>query len=161
MYIEVIRDTYDSVLTSIKTPVGITEPFPVKVGLHQGSALSPFIFTVIMEEISKSIWETVPWCMIFADDILLVVETKEEVSNELDEWREALEGKGLRISHTKTEYLCSDFSGTQPVGESEVSIEETVVKSTTKYKYLGSIIQRDVEIDGDVNHRIHAGWFKW
>ena len=60
MYIEAIRDMCDRVSTKIQTPVGITEPFPVKVGLHQGSALSPFIFTVIMEEISKSIWKTVP-----------------------------------------------------------------------------------------------------
>ena len=99
--------------------------------------------------------------MIFADDIVLVAENREEVSNKLDEWREALEGKGLRISRTKIEYLRYDFSGTSPVGEPEVSIDEAVVKSTTKYKYLGSIIQRDGEIDGDVNHRIHAGWLKW
>ena len=57
----------------------------------------------------------------------------------------------MRISHTETDYLRCDFSGTQPVGELEVSIDETVVKSTTKYMYLGSIIQRDGEIDGDVN----------
>ena len=100
-------------------------------------------------------------CMIFANDIVPVAETKEEVSNKLDEWREALEGKGLRISRMKIEYLLCDFSGTSPVGKPKVSIGEIVVKSTTKYKYLGSIIQRDVEIDGDVNHRIHAGWFKW
>ena len=72
----------------------------------------------------------------------------------MDKWREALEGKGLRITHTKTEYLRCDFSGTSLVGEPEVSIDEAVVKSTTKYKYLGSIIQRNGEIDGDVNHRI-------
>ena len=60
----------------------------------------------------------------------------------------------MRISRTKIEYLRCDFSGTQPVGE-------IVVKSTTKYKYLGSIIQRDGQIDGDVNHRMHAGWLKW
>ena len=40
-------------------------------------------------------------------------------------------------------------------------MKHAVVKSTIKYKYLGSIIQRDGEIDGDVNHRIHAGWLKW
>ena len=58
-YIEVILDMYDRVSTNIHTPVGMTESFPIKVGLHQGSALSPFSFTVIMEEISKSILETV------------------------------------------------------------------------------------------------------
>ena len=50
-YIEILRDMYDSVSTNIQTLVGITEPFAVKVRLHQGSALSQFIFTVIMEEI--------------------------------------------------------------------------------------------------------------
>ena len=74
---------------------------------------------------------------------MLVVETREEVSNKLDKWRETLKGKGLRISRTKTEFLECDFSGTSPVGETEVSIDDTVVKSTTRYKYLGSIIQRD------------------
>ena len=29
------------------------------------------------------------------------------------------------------------------------------------FKYLGSIIQKDMEIDSDVNHRIQAGWLKW
>ena len=67
----------------------------------------------------------------------------------------------MRISRTKTEYLRCDFSGTSPVVKPEMSIEEAVVKSTTRYKYLRLIIQRDGEIDGDVNHRIHAGWYKW
>ena len=79
----------------------------------------------------------------------------------MSERREALEGKGLRISRTKIEYLRCNFSGTSPVGEPEVSINEAVVNGMTKYKYLGLIIQRDEEIDGDVNHRIHAGWLKW
>jgi hypothetical protein len=98
--------------------------------------------------------------MLFDNDIVLVAETKKEVSNKLDKWRETLEGKVLCISRTKTEYLRCDFSGTSPVGEPEVSIGELIVKSMTKYKYLGSIIQRDEEIDGDVNHRIHMVWLK-
>ena len=83
----VIQDMYDRVLTNTHTLVGMTESFPIKVGLHQGSALSPFIFTVIniMEEISKSIWETVPWRMPFADDIVLVAKTKEEANSKLEE----------------------------------------------------------------------------
>ena len=60
VYIEAIQDMYDRVSTSIQTPVRIRESFPIKIGLYQGSALYPFIFTVIMEEIAKSIWETVP-----------------------------------------------------------------------------------------------------
>ena len=40
---------------------------------------------VIMEEISKSMWEIVPWCMLFADDIVLLAEIKEEVNNKSEE----------------------------------------------------------------------------
>ncbi|CAO2830872.1 unnamed protein product [Amaranthus hypochondriacus] len=81
---------YDGVSTNNQTPVGLTESFSIRVGLHQGSALNPFIFAVIMDEITKSIWETIPWCMLFADDIVLAAETKEEANSKLDEWREAV-----------------------------------------------------------------------
>jgi len=32
---------------------------------------------------------------------------------------------------------------------------------SSHFKYLGSIIQKDGEIDSDVNHKIQAGWLKW
>ena len=99
--------------------------------------------------------------MLFADDIMLVAKTKEEVKNKLEEWRKVLEIKGLRISRTKNAYLRCDFCGTLPNAEPEVSIGEDVVTSTTKYRYLGSIFQSNGEIDGDDTHQIQAGWLKW
>ena len=42
-----------------------------------------------------------------------------------------------------------------------MTIGEEVFASTTKFKYLRSIIQSNGEIDGDVTHRIHAGCLKW
>ena len=111
-YIEIIQDMYNRVSTNIQTPEGMIKTFSIKVGLHPGSAFNHFIFTVIIDEISKSIWETVPWCMLFADNIVLAAKTKEEANSKLEEWREALKGKGLRISRMKTVYLRYDFSGT-------------------------------------------------
>ena len=114
-----------------------------------------------MDKISKSIWETVPWCMLFADDIVLAAETKEEANSKLEEWREAFEGKGLRISRTKIEYLRCDFSGTESIRELELTIGGEVVACTSMFKYLGSVIQSNREIDRDVINRIQAGWLKW
>ena len=59
-HIEAIRDMYDGASANIQRHVGITKSFPVGVGLHQGSTLSPFLFAIILDELSKSIWETVP-----------------------------------------------------------------------------------------------------
>ena len=79
--------------------------------------------------------------MLFADDMVLAAETKEEANSKLEEWREALKGKGLRISRTKTEYLRCNFRGTTSIGEPNVTIGGEVVARTSKFNYLGSVIQ--------------------
>ncbi|KAM0057343.1 putative RNA-directed DNA polymerase [Helianthus debilis subsp. tardiflorus] len=89
-YIDIIKDTYDRTETSVRAPVGDTNFFPVEVGLHQGSALSPFLFAVVLDELSKLIQVTVPWCMLFADDIVLIAETKQCLNARVEEWRVAL-----------------------------------------------------------------------
>lgn len=42
-----------------------------------------------------------------------------------------------------------------------MTIGEEVVTCTTKFRYLGPIIQSNGEIDGDVSHQIQVGWLKW
>ena len=42
-----------------------------------------------------------------------------------------------------------------------MTIEGEVVACTSKFKYLGSVIQSNVEIDGNVTNRIQVGWLKW
>ena len=54
-----------------------------------------------------------------------------------------------------------NFSGNEQVDAQDVTIGEDVVASTKKFKYLGSVIQSNGEIDGDVTHRIQANWLKW
>ena len=58
-----------------------------------------------MDKLTKNIQDDVPWCMLFADDIVLVDETREGVNTKLEIWRKALEFKGFRISRTKTECM--------------------------------------------------------
>lgn len=43
----------------------------------------------------------------------------------------------------------------------EIRIEDQGVPRTDRFKYLGSIIQKEGEIEDDVIHRIKAGWLKW
>ena len=48
------------VVTNVRTYCGLTDEFPITIGLHQGSALSPFLFAIVMDEITKSIHEDIP-----------------------------------------------------------------------------------------------------
>jgi hypothetical protein len=49
---------------------------------------------------------------VFANDVVLVDETRAGVNGKLELWKDALESKGFRISRTKTEYMMCDFSMT-------------------------------------------------
>ncbi|OIT40319.1 exocyst complex component sec6 [Nicotiana attenuata] len=134
-YIRVIKDMYDGAKTRVRTVGGDSDHFSVVMGLHQGSALSPLLFALVMDAITRHIQRDVPWCMLFADDIVLLDETRVGVNERLEVWRKTLESKGFKLSRAKTEYLECKFSAEPSEG--------------------------DGEIDGDVTHRIGAGWWKW
>ena len=71
-YIKVIQDMYEGVLTSVRTPGGETTDFPIRIGLHQGSTLSPYLFNIVLDVLTASIQEEIPKCMLFKDDIVLL-----------------------------------------------------------------------------------------
>ncbi|EMS59319.1 V-type proton ATPase subunit B 2 [Triticum urartu] len=75
-YITLIKDMYDNVVTSVRTSDVDTDDFPIKIGLHQGSALSPYLFALVMDEVTRDIQGDIPWCMLFADDVVLVDDSR-------------------------------------------------------------------------------------
>ncbi|GKD81028.1 ataxia telangiectasia mutated family protein [Tanacetum coccineum] len=154
---------YDGAKTRIRSSVGNTEFFPVEVGLHQGSAISPYLFALILDELSRGIQENIPWSMVFADDIVLVAESADGLNLRLESWRKALEDNGLRISREKTEYLRCDFGRYEAVHGEEgiIRIGDKILQPKESFRYLGSVIHRSGRIDDDVTHRIRTGWTRW
>jgi Reverse transcriptase (RNA-dependent DNA polymerase) len=73
--------------------------------------LSPYIFTLVMDEITKDIQEDIPCCMLFVDDVMLIDESRIGVNQKLELWRQTLESKGFKLSRTKTKYMRCQFSG--------------------------------------------------
>jgi hypothetical protein len=70
-----------------------------------------------------------------------------------------LEAKGFRLSRSKTEYMKCDFSATTQEGD--VRLDGQVVSKKDTFRYLGSMLQKDGDIDEDVSHRIKVGSLKW
>ncbi|PUZ69516.1 hypothetical protein GQ55_2G114900 [Panicum hallii var. hallii] len=113
-----------------------------------------------MDEVTRDIQGDSSWCMLFADDVVLVDESRAGVNMKLELWRHTLELRGFRLSRTKTEYMMCDFSPTRHE-DGDVSLEGQVVAKNDTFRYLGSMLQKDGDIDKDVRHRISAGWLKW
>ena len=156
-YVKVVQDMYAGATTQVKSTVGKTGMFNVRVGLHQGSALSPYIFDLIMDVITSEVRDGVPWSAMFADDVVLVDLTREGVQRKLEAWREALEDRGLRISRTKTEYLWMGGEGKQ--GDIKLGLDN--IKRVSAFKYLGSNVMDDGGMDSEINHRIQCAWLNW
>nr|GEY76645.1 hypothetical protein [Tanacetum cinerariifolium] len=129
-YSKVIKDMYEEVKTRVPTTIGKTEFFPV---------------------------ESIPWCMIFADDIVLIVESAEGLNIRIQKWGEALEDNGLRVSREKTKYLRCDFGRYEVLPqEVDLRIEDRILQPKESFRYLGSVIHRSGRIDEDVAHRIRV-----
>jgi hypothetical protein len=67
-YITLIKDMYDNVVTSVRISGGDTNDFPINIGLHQGSALNPYLFALVMDEVTRDIQGGIPWCMLLAEE---------------------------------------------------------------------------------------------
>jgi len=49
------------------------------VGMHQGLALSPLLFVIVMEAISREFRVALPWELLYANDLAVIAETEEEL----------------------------------------------------------------------------------
>nr|XP_016473004.1 PREDICTED: uncharacterized protein LOC107794959 [Nicotiana tabacum] len=160
-YIRAIKDMYDGAMTRVRIVGGDSEPFSVVIGLHQGSALSPLLFALALDALTYHIQGEVSWCILFADDIVLIDEIPDNINRRLEVWRQALESKDFKLSRTKTEYVECKFSDVMGEVDVEVRLDSQVILKRESFKYSGSIIQGDGEIDEDITRRIRVGWMKW
>ena len=59
-----------------------------------------------MDRLTNKVRKESPWMTLFADDTVICTETREEVEQILVCWRYALERREMKVSRSKTKYLC-------------------------------------------------------
>jgi Reverse transcriptase (RNA-dependent DNA polymerase) len=70
-------------VTCVRACEGESDAFSIKIRLHQGSTLSPYIFILVTDEITNDIQGDIPWCMLFVDDVMLIDENMIGVDQKL------------------------------------------------------------------------------
>ncbi|KAK3550836.1 hypothetical protein QTP70_006152 [Hemibagrus guttatus] len=78
-YVRVVQDMYERSRTVVRCAVGQTEEF-----------------AMVMDQLSEEVRQESPWTMMFADDIVICSEGREQVE-------ENLERRGMEISHSTME----------------------------------------------------------
>src|SRR5213080_2245249 len=112
MGVTVIKSMYEAATMAVKLKSGESRQFEVRVGVDQGSVLSPLLFNVVLEAVSREFKEGLPWELLFADDLALMAESKEQLLVMIERWREGIKRKGLRVNMAKTKVMkCQLRSG--------------------------------------------------
>ncbi len=75
--------------------------FEVGVGVHQGSVLSPLLFICVLDVLTDGV-RGLCRSLMYADDVVLIGESMEEVMGTYEEWKRVLEAKGLKVNVAKT-----------------------------------------------------------
>ena len=93
-----VQGMYANARSRVRVGEGYSEEFEVKVGVHQGSVLSPLLFIIVLEALSREFRSGVPWEDLYAESL-------EECVRRLLTWKEAIEKKGLRVNAGKTKIM--------------------------------------------------------
>ena len=103
--VPLIQGMYSNARSRVHVGEGYSEEFEVKVGVHQGSVLSPLLFIIVLEALSCEFGCGVPWEDLYADDLVIIAESLEECVRRLLTWKEAMEEKSLRVNAGKTKIM--------------------------------------------------------
>ena len=90
-----------------------TGQFEIEVGLHQGSGLSPFLFTIVLDTISEECRNGLSWELLFADDLAIIADSEVDLQRRWLKWQIGMESKGLKVSTRKTEVMVNGRNGTK------------------------------------------------
>ena len=103
--VQLVQGMYANARSRVRVGEGFSKEFEVKVGVHQGSVLSPLLFIIVLEALSGEFRAGVPWEDLYADDLVIIADSLEECVRRLLIWKEAMERKGLRVNAGKTKVM--------------------------------------------------------
>jgi len=110
--VSAVMSMYTGAKTVVRTVNGVSSGFQVKVCMHQGSALSPLLFVIVVEAISREFRVVLPWELLYADDLVVIAETEDFIKR-LNEWKNNVENRGMPcgIGQTKPDKTNVVISG--------------------------------------------------
>ena len=153
-----IQSLYQDCRSCVRINGSKSDWFRVRVGLRQGCVLSPLLFIIFMDRISRR--STTPECvtvgdvrvesLLFADDLALLASSADGLQRALDRFAAECSSSGMRISTAKTEVM---VLSRQPE-QCALQVSGVPLRQVEKFKYLGVEFASDGRQDGEIDRRI-------
>ena len=139
-----------------------TDKIRIEKGVRQGDTISPKLFTACLEDIFRKFsWETKGVCingeylnnLRFADDIVLIAETANDLQEMLSDLnRESLK-VGLKMNKRKTKVMFNTN-----VQSNTIKIDNETIEEVDEYSYLGQVLKLTKDHANEVKRHITIGW---
>ena len=89
-----------------RSRVRVGDGYSIGVGVHQGSVLSPLLFIIVFEALSREFCTGCLWELLYADDLMISAESMEELLVKVQTWKSEMEKKGQRVHMGKQRFWC-------------------------------------------------------
>ena len=151
-----IRSLYNKSEACVRVKDELSGWFPITQGVRQGYVMSPWLFIVRegMENFVGGVkMSTTKVSMVlFADDVMLLAERKEDMETNLRESKKAMSNWGMKIHWGKTEVMV--LVGKEK--NAKVCVDEKKIEQLQNMKYLGTILSADGTCEEEIEHRVGA-----
>jgi len=105
--VSAVMSMYTGAKTVVRMVYGSSNSFEIKVRMHQGSALSSLLFVILMEALSREFRVALPWELLYADDLVVMAETEDDPIKRLNESKDIVENRGIRVNINKVKVMIS------------------------------------------------------
>ncbi|KAI5085399.1 hypothetical protein C0J45_22987 [Silurus meridionalis] len=158
LQVRAIKDGDENLLTSEESVLrGWREYFEQLMNEENQSERRLDYVEVVMDRLTDEVRQESPWTMMFADKIVINGESSDQVEKSLERWRYTLERRGMKVSRSKTEYMCVN----EREGSGGVQLQGEELEKVEEFRYLGSTVQSNGECVREVKKRVQARWSGW
>ena len=157
-----IQSMYLGSQACVRTSGKVSGWFPITQGVRQGCVMLPWLFNVFMDGIMRETMEklqggvqlttTNVQLILFADDIVMVTEKKEDMQTNLGEMKKVMDKWGMKMHLGKTKVMM--VSRTEE--DCNLNIEGEDIETVKKLKYLGTMVSSDGLGDEEIEQRVGA-----
>ena len=153
-----IRAIYSNTNYAIKTKDKILDPISSNLGLKQGCPLSPLLFNIYINDITQYLQDpdntditlhgTKVTHFLYADDLVILSETKTGLQGNLDRLSKFAKKKDLTINSKKSKIMIFNKSGRK--SKEQLYMEGNELENVQTFTYLGI----DISASGSFTHAI-------